>query len=377
MKTKLFDQISDKLKAFAVPDHQMEIFDASFISVDARENNIVSGGVKCIMCNAENEQQQKIKPITVYCRNKSGHLSWVISNFITHLKRTHALVESHKEKKLCQSNDERYSGLNETENISISSELMNMDFESEPNGMGSDEKKLNDEISKQLIKMWNVATLHGEKIKYGLTCIDSNTEPVSFDVVEIPANGDCMLSTAAHQLFGKDLSSREHELATESLRSDIVKYINDHYDDFQFDVRGHVYELKEIADKDPDRDQYNIRAIDDIEEACKYFINQCLVKPGCWCGAESLKAIHFLHNVDIILLNENDIISYQNGSNVQIRRTIILAYRVSADPTVRNHYDSVCNMTPDAIYRTSKKIAAKLNQSNNSTINLDTSQFNQ
>lgn len=264
MKTKLFEQIADKLKAFAVPNQQIEMFDDSFISVKTHENKIVSGRVECIVCHAKKNQQKKTNPITVHCRSKMGNLSWVLSNFITHLRRTHELVEDQKGKKTPQLANECRSKSNVTEtNVSMNfsaNELMNMVFDSDSTVTDSIEKKLNEEITKQLVKMWNVATLHGEQFEYGLQCKDVDGSPILFDVVKIPGNGDCMLSSVVHQMIGTDINSDEHKKQTENLRSKIVKYINDNYEDFHFDVRGHVYELIEIA-KNTGHDPYGIHAI--------------------------------------------------------------------------------------------------------------------
>lgn len=384
MKTQLIKQIRNKLITCSIPNNLIEMFNESFVTVETQGNKIVKGGVVCVVCYAKSKQPKKIKPNNVHCRNKSGRLSWVISNFTKHFRRAHPSFENCNEKKVSESIDENSFENDEKKNINddnasfdtMTREIMNMEMDFGPyiDEMDIIEIKRNEEISKQMIKMWNVTTMHGENLEYDVKCTDPSGLSISFDVVNIIGNGDCLLGSAAHQLFGKDINGDEHERFTKNLRRDIVKYIQEHYEHFLFEIRGHVYELREIAAKDPNRDTYGIGAIDDVDRACKYLVDDCLIRPGFWAGAETLKAIHCLYNVDIIILNENGPITYYNGNNQQVERAIVLAFRLSVDPEVRNHYDSVCNISPDDIYKIASLISTRQSQSNSSTVNLDASQ---
>lgn len=236
----------------------------------------------------------------------------------------------------------------------------------------STEKQLNDQISKQIAKMWSIATLHCDNMECGVRCNDVDGLHSSVDVVN--GNGDCLPSSAAHQLFGKDVNSQEHKKLTFDLRKNVVKYIQEHYEDFVFDVRGHVQDLQEIASSNPGCDTYGFNAIANIDDACKHFVDNCLIQPGFWAGAETVKAIHFLHNVDIIVYNENGSITYYNKNSEQVSRIIALAFRLSADRTSYNHYDSVCNVTPEVIYNTAYVISKRLDQKNTSKVVLEETQ---
>lgn len=378
MKSKLIELISSKLKAFGVRKDLIDTFNESFVTVESIGSDTVRGSVMCVVCDSEIERAKKKKPYNVFCRNKSGRLSWVVSNFIKHL-RTHPDLKECKQKKKCQSEVEMFlpADLNESSIdddasfLTNTSELMNMKFGAAE--MDSIEKKLNDEISKQMIKAWNVATIHGDNVEYNISCTDPKSGTrISFEVATTIGNGDCMFSAAAHQIYGKKINSEEHKKLTIDLRASVVKYIQENYADFVFDIRGHVAELLDNFGQYPDRDVHGLGTIADIDDAGKRFLNECLKIPGCWAGAESLKAIHFVHNVDIIVLNENGPISYYNSSNEQPNRTIILAYRLSEDPEKRNHYDSVCNIQSDGIYQLANIISKRLNQSPNPSINLVT-----
>lgn len=379
MKAKLFKQILDKLKTFAVPKKIIDIFNETFISVNTEDNEISEGNVVCVVCYAESKNPHKIKPTHVYCRTKSGRLSWVISNYMKHFRRAHPSIQKCKAKDrpsneqhfVIEVNDNSCSSEN-TSIGNISCDIMNMPFESTIVEMDSVEQQLNEEISKQMVKMWSITTLHCDDLECGVQSTDIDHLFISFDVVQIHGDGDCLFSSAAHQIFGKDINSSEHKILTGTLRKNVVEYIQGHYEDFVFDIRGHVHELKEIAAKDHGCDAYGFNTIANIDDACKYFVDNCLIQPGFWGGAESLKAIHFLHKVDIIVFNENGPITFYNANNEQINHIIALAYRVSADHTTYNHYDSVCNLTHDVIYSTANVISKRLTKKNTSVINLDT-----
>lgn len=380
MKTKLFVLIMAELKTLAAPKNCMDVFTDSFVSVDTTDSQMFRGGVVCAMCYVKSQQPSKIKPINVFCRTKSGRLSWVLSNFMKHVNRAHSFT---KEDQLISNEQHSEIDVNEnssvTENTSIgnvSGDIMNMAFDANTIiEVDSIEKQLNDQISNQIARMWSIATVHCDDLECGVRCSDVDGIHLSIDVVHILGNGDCLLSSAAHQLFGKDVNSPEHNKLTFDLRKSVVKYIQEHYEDFVFGVRGHVQELQEIATSSPGCDTYGFNAIANIDEACKYFVDKCLIQPGFWAGAETVKAIHFIHNVDIIVYNENGPITFYNSNNnEQVNRIIALAFRLAADRTSYNHYDSVCNVAPVVIYNTAHAISKRMNQKNISKIVLDETQ---
>lgn len=384
MKSKLFGLIMAKLKTLAAPTNCIDVSTDSFVTVHTTDSQMLRGDVVCPMCYVKNRQPRKCKPINVYCRTKSGRLSWVISNFNTHIDRAHSLIKNCRKKNQLISNEQhsefdmnKHSCVTENSSIgNMSGDIMNMVFD--VNSMievDCIEQQLNDQISKQIAKMWSIATVHCDDLECGVRCNDVDGLHLSVDVTKILGNGDCLLSSAAHQLFGKDVNSPEHKQLTFDLRKNVVKYIQEHYDDFVFDVRGHVQELQEIATSGSGCDTYGFNAYADIDDACKYFVDKCLIRPGFWAGAETVKAIHFLHNVDIIVYNENGPITFYNSNNnEQINRIIALAFRLSADGTSYNHYDSVCNATPEVIYNTAHAISKRMNQKNISKIVLDETQ---
>lgn len=169
----------------------------------------------------------------------------------------------------------------------------------------------------------------------------------------MPKDGNCLFSSLAHQLFGKEINSAAHETATNNLRASVVKHIQQNYDDFYYEIRGHVYDLKDSDEN------HEIHKFDKIEDACEYLLTEYLTQPGNWGGAETLKAIASMHNVNIIVFNENGPV-HAIICEQQNERCLIVVFRLKhGEKIIRNHYDSACNMSADCIYKTAKVITQK------------------
>lgn len=122
------------------------------------------------------------------------------------------------------------------------------------------------------------------------------------------------------------MGTDEQDKATRKLRSDVVSYINEHYSEFVWELRGAVYET---SDEVPD---------DDMDEKCKDYLNDHLAKSG-WGGSETLKAVSKMYEVNILVLNEEDVGYFVNSFNTSYRQTILLAYKVLKVLTVEQTMD--------------------------------------
>lgn len=379
LKTKLTEQILRKMKMFAVPQSILDVFNESFVNVNVCENRDITGTVICVVCHTQSEHPENIKPKNVFCREKSGSKSWVISNFVTHLKRVHSNFQLDKTAVIIPPTNQHLSNVTHEntesdEQTTDTRESINFSIESLSDFDGDEEcrmeKILNHQISKHVINMWKIVTINGECLEIVRCNCDDGTI-LTVEVAKIPMDGDCLFSSIAHQLFGNDLNSSEHQKSTNKLRADVVQFIQQHFKEFEFELQGHVYQLKEnkLIPK--------INQIGDIHEACKYLLNECLIHPGCWGGRESLKAIVSLYDVNIISFYENGPVDFLSAQQ-QTDRNVIIAYRLAGnDDEWRNHYDSVCNISSTDIYNTvkifCKKLNHNLNQNASKNISLDTS----
>lgn len=379
LKLKLLTQMVEKFKSFAVPQCMIDIFDETFVKVHVSKDKKIIGDVICVVRHAESEHPEKIKPKSVFCQTKrNGLKSWVLSNFTTHFSRAHKNIlnctveEVEVEIVNANEHDDNDESVVEisTSPIDCSDNSIEIIYDSNTNDTGNLEKLFNDQISKQTINMWKSDTLAGEHIEYKVKCNGADGKKISFDVAHISHDGDCLFTAAAHQLFMDEIGSSKHDIAARALRASVVKCIQENYVQFQFELHGHVLELKEC---DKTAKEYGLDEIEDTDEAAKYFLDNLLGLPSCWGGGESLKAIALLHNVNIVLFYEDGPVSLIGGLNRTSARTIAFAYRLSgAGNQHRNHYDSVCNISASDIYNTAKIISKNLNRNSN-VIHIDTS----
>lgn len=254
-----------------------------------------------------------------------------------------------------------------TNELNYSSESLQSFIANETNQM---EKKFNDEITAQLIKVWNTVTLNSETQDRQVQCSCDNGLVVLFDVAKIQMDGNCMLGSLVHQIFGYDLNSDDHKVATQKLRSDIVDYINQNYEQFGQHLRGHISDLEECGLDET----LGLRKIENIDAKCKYLVNNCMINSGFWASGESLKATCCLHNVNIIVFYEAGPIYCIHKTGELSERTVVIAFRLQySGSESRNHYDSVCNISASGVYKTAKFISEILSQDSNLPVDLVTS----
>lgn len=123
----------------------------------------------------------------------------------------------------------------------------------------------------------------------------------SVKVVSSPPDGNCMLSSMAHQLFGYNMLSKRLKTEQKQMRAEVVQYIRENYDSFQHEIKGHVYDRR---DEIIQRGEMTGKEKCDIDAECLLFLNHILPKNRVWCGSETLKAVSIVHNVNILVLNE-------------------------------------------------------------------------
>lgn len=380
LKKKLYNLILAKLIEFGVPESMRQIFDASFISI-VRENNKTAGNIICVVCHIEGKDPECAKPKHVYSRGKS----WVISNFIKHFTRAHSDLATNNQS--IDNGNIQVNGGNKiygedaeyeknvaddiedyvyVEQIDPLSHELNYSTESLQhfiaNELSEMEKKFNDQISSQLIKVWNTVMLNGESQDQQVQCKCENGLTVSLDVVNIQKDGDCLFGSLAHQIYGYNLNSSAHKSATKNLRTDAVNYIKQNYEEFEQYLQGHIMEMEECQSGEA----FGLNDIDDMDAKCKHLLNNCLVNSGFWASGESLKAVAHIRDVNIIVLYENGPMYCVHRFGKISDRTVVIAFRSPHDETLcRNHYDSVCNISGPEIYKIAKFVSTVLQQDSN------------
>lgn len=303
IKTRLFQCIKDKMTKFGIPEEILSVFTESFVDVNQSDKDNITGDITCIVCYVKSETPEKVKPKRVYYRNISAtSQSWVISNFTSHLHRHRNIIDSlikneYSEELVEVIGDESADfKTNESDQCEISVNLSIESVDLLCDQTTKIEKSLNEQMLAQSIKMWQKATMNCEQMTK-MRCISTEGVIIAVDVVATAKNGDCLFSAIAHQLFGNAIDSKEHNKATSELRTSVSKYIRDHYDDFIFELRGHVYELQEIDGGK----SYGLDKFTNIDDACRHLVTNFLPKQSFWGGGETLKAITYIHKVKIFI----------------------------------------------------------------------------
>lgn len=236
----------------------------------------------------------------------------------------------------------------------------------------SDMETLVNQMSAQNLKNITSARTHSEQCEVMKFRLDSNEETV--EVVNIKPNGSCFFGSIAHQLYGCQVDSQEHQRKTQVLRDETVSYIKSNYERFKFNLQGRVYERSE-----------QMYSADDLEKECRFFLNVCLPRSVCFAGHESVKAISEIEKINIMTISENGECYMAVDFNEEYERTVFLALRLTncdkasgtttnAHNSQRNHYDSVSKIDHKVLYALAgncikKNVAKQLN--NNSIVSLN------
>lgn len=398
LSQQLVQRLKQYLESFGIEKVIVRNVNSSNVCVKM-VNGKVHAEVFCIICQENQTTKRELKGKKVFYmeRENGGSKFWVLSNYGQHLKNKHKLHSSKSSRhpltdtdtndfaQEIVSNDtntncdvqntfeirsystkasnyestdlhaenvlEKSFEVVEYDDPSSSITLENVvQFES------NQHKFMFDQVSTQITKMIETTLSNNEKhTELYSQLTDSNRQCLK--IVAIAKDGNCLFSSLAHQLFGHKIKSSEHKEATKKLRKDVVDHIIANYSSFQLDLRTRVYETVDQA------------AIKDMNTECLFILNHCLTKSGFWGGSETMKAVHELYHVNILIFNENGICHFFNQWNDSNDRTVILAYRLAhtkkneaADS--HNHYDSVCDMSSEEMYNSTLFLFNTLNKKN-------------
>lgn len=101
-----------------------------------------------------------------------------------------------------------------------------------------------------------------------------------------------------------------------------------------------------------------------IIEECGNFVSR-LSLPGFWGGSETIRAVNEIHRANVIVFNEKGDFYLSCGFNQSYDRSIFLAYRLNKETSksgnvIRNHYDSVCAINEDLLYKCATILTNKI-----------------
>lgn len=358
------------------------------------KNGLVCGSVRCIICDYE--KRAKNKPKQVYYSSGSDYPCWVLSNFANHLKNMHNLIFHELKTNLVELPDKNDDSteckpdqLIDRSNANISPNLKSDKSVECLNDSGENEQEesvvcLNDsvkisrkssqhmeiihdmytQISHQITVMISAVLKNAESQEKMIFRLDDNA-PKQLVVAKVPGDGNCLFSAIAHQLENKRINGKNHQAATNKLRTDVVKYILDNYSKFSHQLRDRVYELREKNGTAKNKAKKTTDDTENIDTECKLFVKLALSKTSTWGGAETIHAVSEMKQINIVLFNEDGPCYMLTNINANHKRSICIAYRQAWNGdgevinTVRNHYDSVCDMDSKVLYDAAQLIVSK------------------
>lgn len=380
-------QIKLKLKQKLIGYFQQYVHDLDTNLIDVElhveDGKNIYGVVHCVICIIENRKNQKPKRVFFNTNGKSSGV-WVLSNIQTHLQ-THAKSPKNAEnprkrkdskKKLAQKVETSQSKAIDISKLGCSIEIgdcieadepLNEDKENASVILTNDEDfvrvakerydnpdDLFTQLSLQVTKV-HAAVLTKSEAQENINFV-LNKSPRKLTITHIQGDGNCIFGSLAHQLWLHKIDSEEHIEATKQLRVDVVEHILDpkNFPRFEHELHDRVYLLKQQAKQLTD--------ITNIAAECKLFVRHALSKDGTWGGPETLLAVSDLYSTNVVLFKEDEKCYKIKRTGQNYKHSIAIAHRIGLNEQgeqIRNHYDSVCDISSDDIYAVARHIANK------------------
>lgn len=320
------------------------------VDVHITEGSGIYGLISCAICDLETENKSKPKRVFYNCDPKFPR--WIVSNFATHLKTVHKLRIQNK-----LETPKTIQNIGEPHIVDDDSIVIVYADEGETDAYadGDGDKQITidiySQLSSQINVMMPVVLSNSESREEVYFLLNKISSPLI--VAKINGDGNCLFAALAHQIVKNKINSSDHQLATKNLRQRVVNHIlnPNNFPRFEQALHDRVYEMKR-------KDEINDMATD-----CKLFVKHSLAQNGFWGGTETILAVSELEQVNIVIFFERGPCSMQSFRNHN--RSVCIGYRLASKDkgeTLRNHYDSVCDLQSAVLYNTSQALDIQRNQ---------------
>lgn len=189
-------------------------------------------------------------------------------------------------------------------------------------------------------------------LKIGDHCVDVN-------ILNMNSDRNCMFYALVHQLQYVKVNSNEHMEATIRLRQCVIEEIENNFDKYK-----QALKVRLCYNNGTNEIKQNVS-----DDECQEFISTNLTKDRFWGGQETIMAVSNIFSVNILTFNENGPFCLSSRFNPSYARTIFLAYRVGGvnekEELTYNHYDSVCGLSEQLLYRCAFDLAEQFDKSVN------------
>lgn len=208
-----------------------------------------------------------------------------------------------------------------------------------------------DAFSTQNLKLIEANLVNLENKKFMSVQVDERCYTVN--ILDIKQDGNCMFSTLVHQLSYVKNNSENHTSLTMRLRENVVSHIERNLKWYRQYIKG------------------RLRCDDATDEICSDFL-QKLSKDGFWGDAETLMAVTKMYEVNIFIFSEKGSCYFACGFKPEYNRTIFMAYRFNGideqGERNYNHYDTVCEVDEELLYRCANSLSARMTRPNDITL---------
>lgn len=325
----LFSRIKPLLEKFAEKITPVRPISADMVRVKS-VNNRIRVDMICVFCKGnDTDDDDLLKKICIQeeTSRASQKTYWNICNVRKHLK------------------------VHQTQNMNIANDKAKSSLACDDLGTTTEQKKDKNEniaktkVYKQLANQVStlIAKTDENQNEKNPKIIKKGSKSYTVDVSKINEDGNCLFSSAAHQLFYTKVASDDHTKYLNQVRMECAEHIILNYDRYFVALKMALEEEKEAEGSKKDID---------FEIECKKLAEERLLQDGFWGGAESVMAISEVYKTNIVIFNENSSWYYANSFNSNYTETILLAYRQSNRKQNKkryNHYDSVCGISKDAL----------------------------
>lgn len=270
IKQQLFTNALRILTKKGVSVAKIRQFKHDMVTVIQNENTNPVGSIECVLCPLLNGKRE-LHTVQSKLDGDPPKVYWVLSNFGKHIAKhfkkpkanapegsnsnllmdpdisnefNESYTEAHRyTEEMIEVSDDKdivIETVDETNDstIFLQIEPMNQSFSAD-----DVQSRIYTQLSEQINNMIEVS------LKHNVTEIDSTFKiednEFTLQFAQIDADGCCLFAALAHQLFRSKIGSRLHENATSKLRKDVVEYIKSHRTDFEYELKGIVYELNE------------------------------------------------------------------------------------------------------------------------------------
>lgn len=307
-------------------------FKLDFVNIIGSTYNDMKSTVRCCFCDFSSENSN----VKIFLHRTASGGNWRLSNLVKHFTLHHMPTDHPKEKEKlsivaleiepCTSNKEGSERVPSVRNNVFIEYCA---------------AQLLAQMSIQSIKMVNTAILNKDVVEY----LRIKQKVNEIKTCQIKPDGDCLFAAITHQLNQVKINSVQHNNLTAALKNQVIEHIKANVDDFEGYLRGRVDEYKSKDD------------INNLKEEFQIFLNVRLPLRLSWGGSETMKAVTELLKVNILVINEFGDCKLEFRYRPEYNRCVILSFRSFKLNDTLDHYDSVIEISEDALTKFANQAA--------------------